>query len=216
VNLYGFLARRPDMTRSDFGTHWSEVHAPLVKRMSTARRYVQYHVLDDQLPGFKPVTCDGIARLWFDDARAVAAVGTDPSYTAYAAADEPNFLDLSSLQVLATTAGRLPADNDLSILLLLRQAEGLTIQPFPSVVEDALEALKRPCRLLGWGVCLPLGPTPEGPQIDAIVELRWPNVEAWRDGWTSQIDADFSKKLSGYVIDEECSGCLASVLRVIW
>ena len=65
--LMSFLKRRPDLQRPAFFDWWLHQHAPLVVKIPGLQRYHISLVAVPQDDAF-----DGVAELWFDDAKALA------------------------------------------------------------------------------------------------------------------------------------------------
>ncbi|MBM4382135.1 MAG: EthD domain-containing protein [Deltaproteobacteria bacterium] len=107
IRLVFLLRRKPGMSRADFHAYWRNVHAPLIASFQTAldiKRYVQVHTIDDPMNeaaaaargGMEPIY-DGVAELWWDSEKALAAaMATDGGRAGGAAAldDERRFIDL--------------------------------------------------------------------------------------------------------------------------
>src|SRR5690348_10656974 len=89
------MPRRPELTPTEFRSHWREVHAPLVQRIATVRGYVQSTPLE-------PAPFDGVAEIWLDDLGALDALRGDPDYLEGAGLDEPRFIDMSRHTLLVT------------------------------------------------------------------------------------------------------------------
>jgi uncharacterized protein (TIGR02118 family) len=91
VKLVYCITRKPGMTPEEFQRYWRDVHGPIGARIPGVRRLVQSHAItlagDAQSADF-----DGMAELWFDDARALAAARGSPEWRA-STEDEENFVD---------------------------------------------------------------------------------------------------------------------------
>lgn len=92
-----FLTRRPDQTREEFVTYWTEKHTPLLASLPPGalqlHRYMQQQATDDEIPGIGTASYDGVAELWVDSVADPAAWFTSETYNSEIAADEENFLD---------------------------------------------------------------------------------------------------------------------------
>ena len=95
IKVIEIINHRPDLSIEDFQDYWLNTHGPIVSRLPGLRRYVQSHT---KLGGYRrgEVPFDGIAELWLDDKAALANMATTAEFAA-AKADEPNFIDSSSL-----------------------------------------------------------------------------------------------------------------------
>jgi uncharacterized protein (TIGR02118 family) len=96
-----FLRRRPGMEVAEFQRYWREKHGPLAATMPGVRRYVQSHVRAGAYRGGKQPRYDGVAELWLEDSNAMLRAAGSPEYDAIRA-DELNFLDQSSFQIVMT------------------------------------------------------------------------------------------------------------------
>ncbi len=102
-----FLTRRPDLTREEFVTYWTNKHTPLLATLPPGalqvHRYVQLQPTDDEIPGIGTAVYDGVAELWVDSVADAAAWFTSETYNSEIAADEENFLDRSATRFLYST-----------------------------------------------------------------------------------------------------------------
>jgi uncharacterized protein (TIGR02118 family) len=107
IKLTFCLRRLPRLSREAFQAYWYDVHAPLVREVSSTlriRRYTQSHTLSAAnldgiaaMRGIEAGPFDGIAEIWWDDiADVLAAAETHEGRDAgrRLAADERNFIDL--------------------------------------------------------------------------------------------------------------------------
>jgi len=107
IKLTFVLRRLPALSREDFQSYWLERHGPLVRALAPRlgiRRYVQLHTMEADVNELLrasrggPEPCDGVAELWFDDARALEAAastaeGREAALTLLE--DERRFIDLA-------------------------------------------------------------------------------------------------------------------------
>ena len=100
VKMVVFFKRKPGMSVEAFQNYWRTTHAGIVVKMLSIRKYVQSHTL---LSGYRKgePAYDGIAEVWFDDTQAMRAVTQTAEYGAVRA-DEPNFIDLSTMGSIIT------------------------------------------------------------------------------------------------------------------
>ena len=105
IKIMLLLHRRPDLSVEEFGRYWHTEHQALLVRLPGLRRLV----LNDVLPGLDgaPGPCDGIAEDWFDSPEAMQAAFASVEGQAVAA-DTPNFLDPTRLQILVVTEQDVP------------------------------------------------------------------------------------------------------------
>ena len=74
LKMIALLTRKEGATHEEFVGHWVEVHAPLAHGVPELRRYVQSHIVGEQIRPDIPTTevaIDGMAELWFDDRAAL-------------------------------------------------------------------------------------------------------------------------------------------------
>lgn len=100
------LRRRADLTQEEFQRYWLDHHAPLVRRHAETlgmESYVQAHTLTSPVnEGLRagrdgPPPYDGVARLTWPNAEAIAEAARTPEGRAAAEAlivDERHFIDL--------------------------------------------------------------------------------------------------------------------------
>jgi uncharacterized protein (TIGR02118 family) len=95
-----FFKRKPGLSVEAFQNHWRTTHAGIVVRLPGIRRYVQSHVLPSSYRKGEPAF-DAVAESSFDDTQAMKSLAGSPAY-AEVLADEPNFIDHSSMASLVT------------------------------------------------------------------------------------------------------------------
>ncbi len=100
VKMVAFFKRKPGMSVEAFHNYWRTTHAEIVVRMPGIRKYVQSHTL---LSGYRKgePAYDGVAEIWFDGTQAMRALAQTAEYAAVRA-DEPNFIDLSTMGSIIT------------------------------------------------------------------------------------------------------------------
>jgi uncharacterized protein (TIGR02118 family) len=87
------------MTDGKFFAYWKDVHGPIGARIPGLRRFVQSHRV--AVSGDKSANFDGVAELWFDDARALMAARESAEWKA-STADEANFIDRKKVAYVVT------------------------------------------------------------------------------------------------------------------
>lgn len=100
VKMVIFFKRKPRMSVENFQTYWRTAHADIIVKLPGIRRYVQSHVLASSYRKGEPL-CDGVAESYFDDTQAMKRLARMPEYAAVLA-DEPNFIDGSSMGSIIT------------------------------------------------------------------------------------------------------------------
>jgi uncharacterized protein (TIGR02118 family) len=138
VTMLIFFKRKPGMTVEAFQDHWRTVHAGIIARLPGIRRYVQNHVLISSYRKSEPAY-DAVAESSFDDTRAMKALAGTPEYAAVLA-DEPNFIDRSTMQSIITDEHVVvdrpaPVDGIKSITLMTRK-DGMPIDAFRDYWRD--------------------------------------------------------------------------------
>ena len=106
IKISALLTRRPDLSRDEFLSYWSEKHTPMVATLppgdAQVHKYVQLRATDGAIPGIESAPYDGVAELWVDSVEDAARWFTSQTYTTVIAADEENFLDRSKTRFLYT------------------------------------------------------------------------------------------------------------------
>ncbi len=99
IKVCELVTRRPDLDVEAFQRYWRDVHGPIVAAIPGLVRYVQSH---PRLGGYRngPLVYDGVAEIWVQDKAALATMATTAQF-ASAKADEPNFIDTTTLVELA-------------------------------------------------------------------------------------------------------------------
>jgi len=88
------LAKRPDLSTSDFRQYWAGPHGNLALEMNGISRYTQNRIekilwTRNGIPSF---TVDGIVELWFDSENAMRQAQASSIGSVHIPADELNFL----------------------------------------------------------------------------------------------------------------------------
>jgi uncharacterized protein (TIGR02118 family) len=132
VKMVAFFKRKPGMSVEAFHHYWRTTHAGIVVRMPGIRKYVQSHTL---LSGYRKgePAYDGVAEIWFDDTQAMRALAQTAEYAAVRA-DEPNFIDLSTMGSIITEEhiikdGPIPPDGVKNIEFVTHKP-GMSIEAF--------------------------------------------------------------------------------------
>jgi hypothetical protein len=103
IKLIYCVRRLPHLSMAEFQSHWLEHHSQFGPRVKSIRRYVQYHVLQDdpireamaQAGVSKVEPFDGVAIAWFDDLESLHADVSGNSAVRDAMEDERHFIDHS-------------------------------------------------------------------------------------------------------------------------
>ncbi len=138
VKALSFFKRRPEMTVEAFQEYWLARHPEVVVKLPGIRRYVQSHTRRSGYAKGEPVY-DGIAEIWFDDTRAMRALGDTAAYAAVQA-DEARFIDRSTMGLLITDEhvikdGPAPPDGVKNVEFVTRKP-GMAIEAFQRYWRD--------------------------------------------------------------------------------
>ena len=130
------LAKRQDLSTSDFRSYWAGPHAKLALGMEGIAKYVQNRVdkvlwSSDATPAF---SIDGIVELYFEDDDAMRRAQATTIGRRYIPADEPNFLRGWTLCVMEPDENYSPRRNTKVIV--------------PFLLSDSLYASMRPICLI--------------------------------------------------------------------
>ncbi len=132
VKMLIFFKRKPGMSVEAFQNHWRTVHAGIIARLPGIRGYVQNHVLLSSYRKSEPAF-DAVAESSFDDTQAMKSLAGSPEYAAVLA-DEPNFIDRSTMQSIVTdehVIKDLPAPaNGIKSITLMTRKDGMAIDAF--------------------------------------------------------------------------------------
>lgn len=108
IKVFGFIARRKDLTPSQFHDHYRHPHGTLARDMPTLLNYTQSHqietpLLDDSQRRFEAIMEVRLAGTndWF-------GFRTNPYLVEYIVPDEVNFLDIERCGAVATSEEVLP------------------------------------------------------------------------------------------------------------
>jgi uncharacterized protein (TIGR02118 family) len=100
VKAVSFFKRKAGMPVTEFQAYWRGSHPAAVVRLPGVRRYVQSHTRPAGYGKGEPIY-DGIAELWFEDTRAMAALRGTKELAAVEA-DEAVFIDRSTMRLILT------------------------------------------------------------------------------------------------------------------
>jgi uncharacterized protein (TIGR02118 family) len=132
VKIVIFFKRRAGMAVEDFQRHWSTTHADIILKLPGLVRYVQSHVLASAYRKGEPAF-DGVAESYFESTQAMKALAQTPSYAAVLA-DEPNFIDRSSMGSIITdeyVVNDAPPPKDaLKTIHLVNRKAGMPVDEF--------------------------------------------------------------------------------------
>ena len=90
IKLIYCITKKTGLTDSEFFNYWRNIHGPIGARIPGLRRLVQSHRIAIGDNG--PPDYDGIAELWFDDMRSLAAARQSAEWKA-STEDEANFIN---------------------------------------------------------------------------------------------------------------------------
>lgn len=101
VKTVTLLRRRRDLSSSQFHQYWRYVHAPLVWRLAGVVRYAQSRI--QPWDGESDTYYDGIAEVWYSDAKAMRKAFESEEYRQLLA-DEPNFMAAATKDLIFVAA----------------------------------------------------------------------------------------------------------------
>jgi uncharacterized protein (TIGR02118 family) len=99
IHIHYFITRKEPLDDAAFHRYWRETHGPIAGRIKQLRMYVQSHRIP--YPGSNSLY-DGEAEVLIDSLDALAEMRKSPEYLDGALADERNFIDLGSVEWMAT------------------------------------------------------------------------------------------------------------------
>lgn len=219
--------KKAGLSDAQFCQHWREVHAPLVKHIKTARRYVQSHRKALAVPGFDNCVYPGVAEIWFDDLISFGAMADNPDYINFARADEPNFVDVPRLEFLTTREHvfidevEVKQDSQLTkAIFLLRRRPDLSVTAFQDYwINGHAPQIPRDAGILRYVQChqVPETYTASTPTYDGVAELSFADDAAFLSYWNSpRIQAIFGADAPRFLDGANCTAFLAAENRVIW
>ncbi len=145
IHYHYFITHKPSISLEEFFRYWREKHPLAAPRHELTRRYIQSHRLHE-LGG--NAIYDGVAEVWWDNQEAMIQVGraTGRQFRA----DEPNFIDMTRVESLATTdtvIKEAPAPGSgVKGVFIVKRRVGLTLPSFRKQWRDrhAPAVLKAP------------------------------------------------------------------------
>ena len=94
IKLVYCITKKAGLTDEGFFRYWKNVHGPIGAQIPGLRKLVQSHRLS--VPTDRNPDYDGMAELWFDDAKALLEARKSPQWKA-SSEDEANFIDHSKV-----------------------------------------------------------------------------------------------------------------------
>ena len=99
IHTHYFITRKESLDEGAFQRYWRDIHAPLVKRITQLRMYVESH----RIPyAGSNSAYDGEAEVLIDSLEVLAEVRDRAEFRDGALADECNFIDLKRVEWMAT------------------------------------------------------------------------------------------------------------------
>jgi uncharacterized protein (TIGR02118 family) len=130
IHYHYFITRKPSISMEEFFRYWRERHPLAAPRHELTRRYIQSHRVHE-LGGSG--IYDGVAEVWWDDQDAMITVGraTGRQFRA----DEPNFIDMTRVESLATNDTVImdhpsPEHGGVKGVFIVKRRAGLTLASF--------------------------------------------------------------------------------------
>lgn len=97
LKMVFLVRRRPDMDAEAFSRYWKEHHAPIARKLPGLRKYVQNHA---RAAGSDAPPYDGMAEMWWDDAKAFEDSLASREGQA-AREDAARFMDVGRIQAVS-------------------------------------------------------------------------------------------------------------------
>jgi uncharacterized protein (TIGR02118 family) len=129
IHYHYFITHKPSIILEEFFRYWNQKHPLAAPRHELTRRYIQSHRVH-ALGG--SAGYDGVAEVWWDNEEAMVTVGkaTGRQFRA----DEPNFIDMTRVESLATLDTVIkeqpPPGNAVKGIFIVKRRTGLTLASF--------------------------------------------------------------------------------------
>ncbi|HEY2106436.1 MAG TPA: EthD family reductase [Candidatus Binataceae bacterium] len=187
IHYHYFITHKPSISLEEFFRYWNQKHPLAAPRHQLTRRYIQSHRVHalDGTAGF-----DCVAEVWWDNQEAMIEVGraTGRQFRA----DEPNFIDMTRVESLATTDTVIkeqpaPGGSVKGIFIVKRRA-GLTLPSFRKQWREvhAPAVLKAPgIRGLVQSLTLDAAYTWAEPRWDGVAHVWFDDEAAAQKAMTS-------------------------------
>lgn len=108
LKVFGFIARRPDLTAEQFHAYYRHPHGTLARGMPTLLSYTQAHQIDCDLLDATQRRLEAIMEVRLAEPTDWFGFRTNPYLVEHLLDDEPNFIDLPRCAGLATHEEVLP------------------------------------------------------------------------------------------------------------
>ena len=99
--IFALIRRRIDLSSQEFHDHYRHPHATFGMNMSTLRGYVQSHQFTSRHLSGRQDEFEAVAELWLDNEEDVRTFREERNVIAHILPDEPKFMDVGALKVLA-------------------------------------------------------------------------------------------------------------------
>jgi uncharacterized protein (TIGR02118 family) len=180
IHYHYFITHKPSISLEEFYKYWHDRHPLAAPRHELTRRYIQSHRVH-ALGG--DAIFDGVAEVWWDNQETMIEVGkaTGRKFRA----DEPNFIDMTRVESLATTdvviKGPPPPGAAVKGIFVIKRRIGLTLPSFRKQWREvhAPAVLKAP-GVAGYVQSLTLDAayTWAEPRWDGVAHLWFPDADA--------------------------------------
>jgi hypothetical protein len=224
IKTFALLRKRPDLGDEDFHQHWSTTHRDHALKITSIRRYVQFHVDESvALPGFAAAGLNGVPENWWDGLAAATSLRTNPEYTEHAGPDEANFIDVTAKGRVITTerVRNSEADFDRSApaikaMLFLGAGDDPTPEidewidgPWSTAVARVTGVVRHVDAVAITG--------PDVPRSDcaAVTELWWRRRVDYQEA-APTLEVLAAAVSAGPLDPARCAGNVGHELRVIW
>ncbi|MGW4489423.1 EthD domain-containing protein [Amycolatopsis sp. NPDC004368] len=110
IKTYGLLPRSRKISRQHFHLHLAIVHRREVEPITAIKKYMQFHMVEDNVAPFKRSVYDGLVECWFDSQESFAELTRqDPFYTEKIQKEEyPYYIDLDGPYNTLATEEEIP------------------------------------------------------------------------------------------------------------
>ncbi len=193
IHLHYFITRKPGIDEAEFHRYWRDVHGPIATKIPQLRRYVQSH----RIPGISQnSTYDGVAEVFLNGLDTLAALYKTKEYLQGALADEPNFIDMTRVEWMATTdhvVSDIPATGLVKAIFQLGAKPGVTHLEFRKHWREthSLVAMKMPgIRRYVQSPLIDDAYAYARPRFDGVAHVYFDNAQAIADSFESPAGKD--------------------------
>lgn len=222
IKTFALLRKRPDLSDGEFHEHWSTVHREHAVKITSIRRYVQFHVDETAtVPGFASAGLNGVPENWWDDLTTATSLRDNPEYADHAGPDEANFVGAKG-RVVTTERVRSSVDDFDEVAPAIKAMLFLAARPdATSEIAAWIDDTWSPAVAAIAGIARHVDAValdgPDAPRSDykAVTELWWRQPGDYLAAAPS-ISALAESLSDGPLEPARCAGHVGRELRVIW